>query len=391
MNKIILKNQPISNRFLNKQTSNPKCYDMEFEYNNKLGCISLQTPFPVSELQPRFDWITCFEPEDHLDELVEKISKLQNINKKSIIGAFSFKDDTTLNRLNNIGFKNTWRIDPELDLKISEKIFSIETLQDHFNKNVYKNILLNHQKCDIFIARHVIEHSYDIIKFLNNSSDLINDNGYLILELPDCERAMIAGDCTILWEEHINYFTESSFKKFINRFNFEIIFWENFKYPLENSITVILKKASPELSILKKTKKDQEQKKLFEVFKERMFYTKSTIRSVLENFKKKIGPIALLGAGHLSSAFLSINEIDDIIEYVIDDNKNKDNMYMPNGRLKILNSDNLDSSKIKMCLLGANPQNHEKIIEKHKKFQTGGGVFKSIFPGTLNFIGQKYD
>ena len=66
-------------------------------------------------------------------------------------------------------------------------------------------------------------------------------------------------------------------------------------------------------------------------------------------------------------------------------------MYMPNGRLKILNSDNLDSSKIKMCLLGANPQNHEKIIEKHKKFQTGGGVFKSIFPGTLNFIGQKYD
>ena len=124
---------------------------MEFKYNNKLGCISLQNPFPVSELKPRFGWITCFEPEDHLDELVEKILTLQNINKKSIIGAFSFKDDTTLNRLNNIGFKNTWRIDPRLDLKISKKIFSIETLQDYFNKNVFKNIMLNHQKCDILL------------------------------------------------------------------------------------------------------------------------------------------------------------------------------------------------------------------------------------------------
>ena len=48
-------------------------------------------------------------------------------------------------------------------------------------------------------------------------------------------------------------------------------------------------------------------------------------------------------------------------------------MYMPNGKLKILNSDILNSSQIKMCLLGANPQNHEKIINKHNKFLDGGG------------------
>ncbi len=391
MNKLILKSQPISNRFLFNSTNNPKCFNMEFVCNDELNCISLQTPFPINELKPRFDWITCFEPEDHLDELVEEISKLQNINKKSVIGAFSFKDDTTLKRLNKIGFTETWRIEPKKDLKISKEVFSIETIQDHYNKNVFKNILLNHQKPDLFIARHVIEHSYDIIKFLNNSSDLLNENGYLVIELPDCERAMIAGDCTILWEEHINYFTESFFKEFISRFNFEIVFWKNYKYPLENSITVILKKVLPKFSIIKKFNYTNAQKELFENFKKRIFERRLIIRSILESFRENIGSIALLGAGHLSSTFLSINGIDDIIEYVIDDNKNKDGMYMPNGKLRIINSDNLNPSKIKLCLLGANPQNHRDIINRNKKFLNGGGVFKSIFPGTENFIGDDHD
>ena len=79
MSMITLKNQPISNRFLYQATSNPKCFDFELVFNEKLGCISLKSPFPVNELRPLYDWITCFEPEDHLDELVNKISNLPNI------------------------------------------------------------------------------------------------------------------------------------------------------------------------------------------------------------------------------------------------------------------------------------------------------------------------
>lgn len=384
MSIITLKNQPISNKFLYQPTHKPECFDFELICNEKLGCISLKSPFPVNKLRPLYDWITCFEPEDHLDVLVDKISNLQNINKSSIIGAFSFKDDTTLNRLNKIGFKNTWRIDPKNDLKIPYKTFSIETVQDYFNKN----ILNNHQKSDIFIARHVIEHSYDIMKFIKISSQIVKKDGYLIFELPDCERAMIAGDCTILWEEHINYFTESSFKKLIKKLNFEIVFWENYKYPLENSITVILKKVPTREIKIENTKQSNDQKKLLEIFKKNMIKRKLLIRSILQDFKKNVGSIALLGAGHLSSTFLTINELDDLIDFVIDDNIHKNNMYMPNGKLKIMNSNYLNVSKIKLCLLGANPQNHENISNKHKKFLKEGGYFKSIFPGTANDIGK---
>ena len=77
-----------------------------------------------------------------------------------------------------------------------------------------------------------------------------------------------------------------------------------------------------------------------------------------------------------------------MIDFVIDDNPSKNNMYMPNGNLKIVTSKLLDNNKIKMCLIGANPQNHIKIMKKHNEFINKGGVFKSIFPGTNNDVGE---
>ena len=68
--------QPICNRFIKLPA--------EQEYNHSLiiglckscGLIQLLNPFPAIELQPNYDWITYTEPEEHLDNLADIISKL---------------------------------------------------------------------------------------------------------------------------------------------------------------------------------------------------------------------------------------------------------------------------------------------------------------------------
>ena len=35
---------------------------------------------------------------------------------------------------------------------------------------------------------------------------LINKDGLIVFELPDCKPAFKNGDCTTIWEEHISYF-----------------------------------------------------------------------------------------------------------------------------------------------------------------------------------------
>ena len=92
-------------------------FPLSLSVSKESGLIRIIKPFPTSEIKPRFDWLTCFEPEDHLDNLVSEIIKLPGISNNSVFGGFSFKDDTTLNRLAKLGFNKTWRINPEKAMK----------------------------------------------------------------------------------------------------------------------------------------------------------------------------------------------------------------------------------------------------------------------------------
>ncbi|MCH1913335.1 hypothetical protein L9Z17_16665 [Leptospira noguchii] len=91
----------------------------------------------------------------------------------------------------------------------------------------------------------------------------------------------------------------------------------------------------------------------------------------------------MFGAGHLSIAFLSIADIADLIDYVIDDNQNKKGLLMPINDLEIVGSEVLYTKDIRFCLLSLNPQNQPKVIKNHEKFISNGGTFASIFPGEI--------
>ena len=206
-NKIInFGKQPVSNRFLENDVEEAPRYSLEISWNNELGCPYIYNPWPIEEIRPQFGWITCFEPEDHLDELCEIVLNLKNYDKTITLGGYSFKDDSTLARLRKLGYTNQWRIDPVKDLSILNPLSNIETFQSVFNKFTAGKIIQQNSKVDILFVRHVVEHAYDLSEFINSLALLIKDNGYIIFELPDCKKAFTQGDCTTIWEEHTFYF-----------------------------------------------------------------------------------------------------------------------------------------------------------------------------------------
>jgi len=376
--------QPVSNRFLshNSNKSVPH-YPMKLILDKETGAIRLEKPFPVEDVKPRYDWLTCFEPEDHLDNLVKKIINLPNINNNSVIAGYSFKDDSTLDRLKAKGYLNQWRIDSKKDLGVMDTCAGVETFQSMFNVAKAKQIQQRLGYADIMIVRHVVEHAYDLHQFVDAIATLINAKGYIIWELPDCERSLNTGDCTTIWEEHVHYFTSFTFKQMLENYGFTIIDYESMPYPLENSIIAITQKHKQSKSnpLQNKNAVKKECERAYH-FAQKINERKTVIQSILKKFKETKGPIAIFGAGHLTVAFISIMEVDDMIDFVIDDNPNKNGMIMPIGDINIVGSDSLYTEDIKMCLLGLNPQNQSKVMEKHNRFIKHGGVFHSIFPGT---------
>lgn len=376
--------QPVSNRFLSSEnlTSVPT-FPLELRICHESGLIHLNKPFPIDELKPRYDWLTCFEPEDHLDALVQKLIALPGITQKSTFAGYSFKDDSTLRRLKSLGYSRAWRIHPQQDLSIVDPCANVETYQSVLTPAVAQQICQNYGAADVMIVRHVVEHSYNLPVFLESIRALIKPDGYIVWELPDCERALATGDCTTVWEEHIFYFTSFTFKFLLQAAGFSIVHYESVSYPLENSIVAIVQIDKKQNSFIKPDSSALTE----EVGRARRFadivnYRRQTIRKKLEHFRGNSGRIALFGAGHLSVAFLSILNVYDLIDFVIDDNPHKKEMIMPVGSLKIRGSDSLYSEDIKLCLLGLNPHNQPKIVQKHSLFEQQGGKFVSIFPGS---------
>ncbi|WP_061249359.1 methyltransferase domain-containing protein [Leptospira alstonii] len=374
--------QPVSNRFLapDRSSKTPK-FPLKLRFSKDSGLIHLAEPFPIEEMKPQYDWLTCFEPEAHLDDMVDTIINLPGINQNSKFGAYSFKDDSTLDRLRNKGYRNTWRIDPELDLGVYDKCANVETYQFSFTVNTTDAMKKKYGTTDVFIIRHVVEHSYKLPEFLDAAKNLIHENGYIVWELPDCERALETGDWTTIWEEHVFYFTSSTFKNLLLSSGFEIVHFESVPYLLENSLVAIVKLSKqPKPISVDSNELDKEIKRAYN-FVENLNHRKKIIREKLEKIKKEKGPIAMFGAGHLSIAFLSIADIADLIDYVIDDNQNKKGLLMPIRDLEIVGSEVLYTKDIKFCLLSLNPQNQPKVIKNHEKFISNGGTFASIFPG----------
>jgi hypothetical protein len=380
--------QPVSNRFISSCGTD---VIPEFKFELRLcedsGLIHMANPFPIEEIKPKYDWLTCFEPEDHLDDMVETILKLPGINKDSIFGAYSFKDDSTLDRLKQLGHENIWRIKPDEDLNINDTCANIETYQSVLNRNVADKIKTRNSAADVFIVRHVVEHSYNLPAFIDFIKNLVKPDGYIVWELPDCERALTEGDCTTLWEEHIFYFTRYTFKKIMQSTGLSLRHYESVPYPLENSIIAITQATSivdinPEIEQKILSEEITRARKFAEIIN----FRRKSLRKKLESVKEKYGSIALFGAGHLSVAFLSIMHVADLITFVLDDNEHKKGMKMPIGDLNIVGSDNLYSNDIGLCLLSLNPHNQPKVIEKHQRYVENGGVFASIFPGTEFYL-----
>ena len=376
--------QPVSNIYTKPDSTetNPH-YPISLMLDKETGLVRLEDPFPVNEVKPRYEWLTCFEPEDHLDVMVEKILELPGINKDSVFGGYSFKDDTTLARFKMKGFRNQWRIDPQKDLGVTDSCANVETFQSLFN--VAKAWQVRHQRgyADVMIVRHVVEHAYDLPEFVSAISELTHPDGYIVWELPDCESALDKGDCTTIWEEHIHYFTSFTFRQMLDNFGFTIVYYESFPYPLENSIIAITQKNKQgKTNVLPDQNAINKECKRAYQFAEKINKQKNVLQSKLRKFKERRGPIAMFGAGHLSVAFISIMDIADAIDFVIDDNPHKKGMIMPVGNLEIVGSDSLYSRDVRLCLLGLNPLNQSKVVVKHTSFTKKSGVFASIFPGT---------
>lgn len=98
-------------------------------------------------------------------------------------------------------------IDPSPFAIKAGKKRGIKVVQDMFPSKKVE------EKFDLIFSSDVLEHTPDPVNFLKAQYKQLNDNGLLILAIPDNTDSIKMGDISILLHQHLNYFDKESLRR----------------------------------------------------------------------------------------------------------------------------------------------------------------------------------
>jgi len=338
------------------------------------ACGLLQTthPVPAKELLSQADWITYNEPEGHLDSLSDVLARLRNVRS---FGGITFKDDSLLRRLRERGFETPWRLCLKTDLLVSEPGAGAETVQDRLTPERAQKIAQVRGKVDVLLVRHIFEHAHKPLEFAAALRELVNPGGYVMLEIPDCEKALSLCDYSTLWEEHVLYFTPQTFQQAFAQCGLSLVSYYNFPYTLENCLVGIARVGSDGDLVGRHLSAELDRARRFasQLPEQRKRYSTNLPKNLF-----------MFGAGHLAASFINLFELADHFEFVVDDNPHKRGLFMPGSKLPIVGSEALRDGGL--CLMSVAVESEEKVIAKNQPFLASGGRFASIFPASKHAL-----
>lgn len=365
--------QAIRNRFLHSPDEPQFTHPLAIGCCPACGTVQLADPPPVEELQPRFGWLSYNEPERHLDDLAGVLTQLPGITRDSTFAGLTYKDDSTLARLKRLGFADTWRPDIHYDLGIVTPHAGIESVQAAMTPLAGRRLAAKFGQPDVLLVRHVLEHTHNTRRALEWVSNLVRPGGYVVFEVPDATRALDRLDYTTVWEEHVLYFTPFTLRRYLGAAGFEVVSLISYPYTLENSLVAIARPGQRAI--------DSPEVPRSEMVRATRFIREfPRVRERVQLQLAKRGRVAMLGAGHLTGAFINLYGLANRIDFVADDNANKHGLFMPSSALPILPSSELVKRNIDLCLMTVRPEIEDVVAAKNMAFTARGGVLASVFP-----------
>ena len=378
--------QPLCNRFKSDPNEHEFYHPLILGQCQNCSLIQLMNPVSAKEITPRVEWLKYNEPEEHLDNLSDILYQLDDLTDNPVAFGITYKDDSLLRRLKEKKFDKTFRIDPKIDLGITKQGIASETIIPMLTKETVKGLVEKYGQADLIVARHILEHAPDTQKFLGSINQLLKPGGYIVFEVPDCSLQLRTCDYTMLWEEHMLYFFPDTLKNSFNYTPFKLFQYKKYRYPVENSLVAIVRQTNDDSDQIDSNISVSKQLSAGQRYAQNFSKNKTIVQQYIRNYQVNTGSISVFGAGHLSSMYINLMEIKDYIDFIVDDDPNKQSIYMPGSSLPVKGSDSLINEGIKLCLLSLSPDSEEKVLKNNINFVKNGGVFSSIFPQRNNSI-----
>lgn len=336
-------------------------------------------------MRPRLDWIKYIEPEAHLDDMANRIIRMDGVTKECLIVGLSYKDKPVLSKLERKGYINTHKVKLQ-ELGINPGA-GMETIQSALTPKLAVKLKKNIGVPKVIIVRHLLEHSESVARTLKTLSTWGDENSYFIFEVPDSEQTFKDLDYGTVWEEHICYFTEHTLGHSFEPYDLTLHSIARYPYTLEDCLVAFVSNRKGKQLPLVSEEIHKKELLLGEILRDG--YVPMIRRCHLAlNKTQENGGVVIFGAGHRATTFINLLKLESKISCIIDDDPRKTGLLLPGSQLPIISSERLHKeNRPALCILAVSPDSEQKIIDRNQSFLDAGGFFTSIYPRSENAWG----
>lgn len=264
----------------------------------------------------------------------------------------------------------------------------IETTVDFFGVRLGNQLAAQNRKADLLLGNNVLAHVPDIVDFVNGIRIALKDNGVVTMEFPHLMQLIDNNQFDTIYHEHFSYLSFYTVKQIFESSGLELFDVE--EIPTHGgSLRIYAKHKKDDSKSISKNVDGLLQKEVgrginsldyYKNFQPKALKVKLDFIDFLIKQKKAGKKVAAYGAAAKGNTLLNYCGIkNDLIEFVVDANPNKQNKFLPASHIPVVNEEYLKNQKPDFIIIF--PWNiKDEIIKQLNYIKNWGGRFVVPIP-----------
>ena len=331
-----LNNQPLANSY-HKEDEKLDAYPLGVNLCGECYHIQLTHVVNPDLLFKNYLYVsgTSNTLKDNMKWFADYIIENDWLEKGSSVLDIACNDGTQLDYFKDVGLK-TYGIDPAENLhKLSSK--NHDVVCDYFSSDKFDD------KFDIITAQNVFAHNSNPKEFLDECDKLMHDDSILYIQTSQAEM-ILNNQFDTIYHEHVSFFNINSFVELTKRTNLNLV--DVVKTPI-HGVSYLFKLTKNRFEGRRRVFNELEverqrglySKKTYDRYKLNVSEVVNDFKELVENYKGE--GFKLVGYGAAAKGMTFLNFTDVKLDFVIDDNSLKQELYTPGTDILIKSVDHL--------------------------------------------------
>lgn len=263
----------------------------------------------------------------------------------------------------------------------------IESVTAFFGTALAEKLVTENRKADLLLGNNVLAHVPDIVDFVKGMKLLLKETGVITMEFPHLMQLVDNNQFDTIYHEHFSYLSFFTVKQIFESAGFTLFDVEELPthggslriYAKHQDATYAVTE-NVALLLEKENRKGISRLSYYEGFQSKALNVKLELNQFLIDSKKEGKKIAAYGAAAKGNTLLNYCGIkNDLIDYVVDANPNKQGKWLPASHIPVMSETQLRNDQPDYVLIL--PWNLEKeILEQLSYIKDWGGKFVIPIP-----------